>query len=108
MINHLWVLFWQEPCPNCIAKGLGTLSHLGDTQGQELRNSLCSHADEVFFPGMLKSGLLDPPSLLILAIVYIFLLVDNNLMCLETTPRAYVPLGNTLILLQMAWSLSFF
>lgn len=45
---------------------------------------------------------------LILCIVYIFLFVDNNLMCLETTLQAYVPLGNILILLQMAWSLSFF
>lgn len=40
--------------------------------------------------------------------VRIFLLVDNNLPCLETTLRACVSLGNILILLQMAQSLPFF
>lgn len=58
---------------------------------------------------MLKSWVLGLLAFfLILSTVRIFLFVDNNLPCLETTLRAYVPLGNILILLQMAWSLSFF
>lgn len=52
-------------------------------------------------------GFQDLSLFLLLPVVYIFLYVDNNLMCLETASSAYVPLGIILILLQMVWSIFF-
>lgn len=52
-------------------------------------------------------GFQDLSLFLLLPVVYIFLYVDNNLMCLETASSAYVPLGVILILLQMVWSIFF-
>lgn len=68
----------------------------------------CSPTD-ILFPELLKSWVSRTfLSFFFTPIVYIFLFVDNNLMCLETASSAYVPLGIIVILLQMVWSISFF
>lgn len=83
------------------AHGQGFLKHQEDnTQGRKLRAPApLTHWHS--FPLSAKIMGFQTLSLLFLPLVYIFLFVDNNLMCLETASRGYVPLGIILILLQM-------
>lgn len=89
------------------AHGQGFLKHQEDnTQGRKLRAPApLTHWHS--FPLSAKIMGFQTLSLLFLPLVYIFLFVDNNLMCLETASRGYVPLGIILILLQMVGRIFF-